>query len=245
MQVKSGPVEFKIDQDRRTFEGYAAVFGNIDEGGDRIKQGAFKKTLSERFPKKMIKTLWLHCDPLGMPLEFKEDDHGLFFRSSVSQTTLGNDSLELMRDGVVNQMSFGYDIIKAETTVEDKEEILELIELKLFEISPVLWPMNEQTAITAVKALISAAPLPENVKALLELAARLGTEKKTDKPADSDSNILLIRTEQAAQEFLARLEDMKALGTQPGKSTEGNEPLLLSEIFAPFCALTKEFQLHS
>lgn len=366
MQIKSVPFECKVNADHRTFEGHAAVFGNVDEGGDRIKKGAFKKTLQERFPKGQIKTLWLHRDPLGMPTELREDDQGLFFRSTVSKTALGNDALELMHDGVVNQMSFGYDTVKSGMIMEDDEEIRELLELKLYEISPVLFPMNEATAITAVKQLIEVAPLPDNVKALLSLAARMGIDSiskavvpyqklplaprtrpwdrsaadkrvrtwadATDEPNakyrkaflwyDSDAtdnfgsyklqigdiisgelkavpraifavagvlqgarggvdipdtdaakvkkvvekyyaamrsefddddiiapwkskeaNIALIQTEQAARDFLARLEDMKALVSQPVSATGKNEPLPLS-LLDPFCALTKDFQLH-
>ena len=46
MEFKNLPLlDLKIDMDRRTFEGYAAAFGNVDSGDDRILKGAFRKTI--------------------------------------------------------------------------------------------------------------------------------------------------------------------------------------------------------
>ena len=61
MELKSLVLEVKTINENGTFEGYAAVFGNVDTWGDVITAGAFKKTLATH---KKAKTkpvmLWQH-----------------------------------------------------------------------------------------------------------------------------------------------------------------------------------------
>jgi len=146
-------LEFKaaVNLEERTFEGYASTFGNVDQVGDIIMQGAFTKTIQERFPKGDIKILWQHYEPLGMPIEIREDENGLYVKGRISKTALGDDALELMRDGVVNRMSIGFSIVKADFDDQTGNRIIR--EVKLWEFSPVTFPANEQAVITAVKHL--------------------------------------------------------------------------------------------
>lgn len=46
------PVKARTNEEGETtgFVGYAAVFGNIDLGGDKIVKGAFAQTLASRYP---------------------------------------------------------------------------------------------------------------------------------------------------------------------------------------------------
>ena len=170
MQFKSMPLEVKVDMDHRTFEGYASTFGNVDLGNDRVKRGAYKKTIRERFKKNLIKTLWQHYEPFGRVEALKEDEHGLLFKSFVSRTTLGDDGLELMRDGVVDRMSIGYETVKSKWI--EKDGCRELIELKLFEISPVTFAMNEEATINAVKSFLDKMPLDVESKSMMLAMAR-------------------------------------------------------------------------
>ena len=146
-------LEFKaaVNVEERTFEGYASTFGNVDQVGDIIMPGAFSKTIQERFPRGDIKILWQHYEPLGMPLEIREDEKGLYVKGRISKTALGDDALELMRDGVVNRMSIGFTIVKAD--YDDQTGYRIIREVKLWEFSPVTFPANEQAVITAVKHL--------------------------------------------------------------------------------------------
>ncbi len=146
-------LEFKaaVNLEERTFEGYASTFGNVDQVGDIIMQGAFTKTIQERFPKGDIKILWQHYEPLGMPIEIREDENGLYVKGRISKTALGDDALELMRDGVVNRMSIGFSIVKADFDDQTGNRIIR--EVKLWEFSPVTFPANEKAVITAVKHL--------------------------------------------------------------------------------------------
>lgn len=152
MELKSYELkESAVNVDERTFEGYAATWDK-DQVDDIIHPGAFQKSINEAFPKNKIKVLWQHSEPLGMPLEMREDNTGLFVKGKISKTTLGDEAIELMRDGVVNQMSIGFRIPKGRSDI-DENGIRHIREVKLIEFSPVTFPANEAAVITGVKNL--------------------------------------------------------------------------------------------
>jgi len=148
MQHKS--VAFKADDiEGRTFKGYASTYDK-DLGGDVIAPGAFAKTLAERGAR--VKVLWQHSEPIGRPVDMREDGKGLYVEAKISNTRLGDEALELMRDGVIDQMSIGYSVPQGKS--EYQEDGTRLIkELKLYEFSAVTFPMNEAAIITGVKSL--------------------------------------------------------------------------------------------
>ena len=106
--------------DQGTFKGMASVFGSMVDSWmpTIIEPGAFTKTLQEQG--KRVKILWQHnmWDPIGIPTLLQETDLGLQIEGKVSQTEHGKDCLTLMRDGVVDELSIGFDPIKWE--MEDK-----------------------------------------------------------------------------------------------------------------------------
>lgn len=149
LEKKSFPFEIKATDENGTFEGYASVFGNVDSYGDVIEQGAFTKTIQEN--KNRIKVLWNHdtYSPIGVPLMMSEDNHGLHVKAKISMTTLGKDVHQLIKDGVVTEMSIGYNTIKDEW--DQIAKVRRLKELKLWEFSPVTFAANDQAGITGVK----------------------------------------------------------------------------------------------
>lgn len=152
MLVKSTKAEFKVIADQRIIEGYASVFGNVDEVGDIVVVGAYAKTITERVPTRKVKSCRDHRLPIGMPLTIEEDSTGLFTRTKISATPLGDETLVLVGDGVYNAMSVAYDTIKSDYGTIGDRSVRYLRELKLYEYGPVLFPANELAAITAVKS---------------------------------------------------------------------------------------------
>lgn len=159
MKKKSIEIRTKDFIDRSeegVISGYASVFGNVDSYGDIVVKGAFSKFLSEleRTGKK-ISVYYGHNmeDPranIGVVTELKEKDRGLWFKAQLdlSGDTYGRIVYEQLKDGRLDSMSFGYAIVDAAPT----EEGYELRELKLFEVSVVPIPANDQALVTSVKA---------------------------------------------------------------------------------------------
>lgn len=169
-EYKAFKFELESADESGEFSGYAAVFGNVDSGNDIIEKGAFAKTIREDFDR--IKILALHNDcwlPVGKPLELREDDRGLFIRGKISDTSMGRDIKTLLKDGVLNELSIGYDAVAFDF---DKDAgVRRLKEIKLWEVSIVTWAMNDQAKINEVKAI--AETLRSEVKAGRVTRARL------------------------------------------------------------------------
>ena len=166
-EVKTIDFELEdINTESGVFSGYGAVFSNIDSGGDIIEPGAFTKTIAEGWER--VKILALHNDcwlPIGRPLELREDSNGLFIKAKISDTSMGRDVKVLLKDGVLTELSIGYDPVVFDY---DETGIRHLREVKLWETSLVTWAMNPQAVVTDYKETDE--PV-ERAKAMAEEAA--------------------------------------------------------------------------
>ena len=148
MEKKQFKFELKELKETGEFEGYAAVFGNLDKGGDIIDPGAFTKTLLE---KKEFPLSWMHDirDLLGM-VSAEQDNVGLKIHGFLNLAVQSaREKYALMKQGVIKMLSIGYDTIKA--VFESNGAVRRLQELKLYEVSLVPWAMNPEALVTDVK----------------------------------------------------------------------------------------------
>jgi len=156
MEQKGFKFDVKSIDEQGVFEGYAAVFGNVDLGGDVIEPGAFKKTLQEN-PRMPI--LWQHnpTEPIGVTLEAYEDGRGLKVKGQLNlETTRGKEAYALLKQGALKGLSIGYDSVKE--AWEGTKRILK--EIRLWEWSLVTFPMNPLAQVAEVKAVVPFQDLP-------------------------------------------------------------------------------------
>ncbi len=134
-------------------EAYASIFDNIDSGRDRMRKGAFTKTLNEN--SKRIKTLFNHDwnQIIGKPIEIHEDSKGLYTKTRFVDTPKSREIYELAKEDIVNELSIGYDVIK--NSYQKEQKVNDLLEVKLYEYSFVTFAMNEQAQVIDVKTLIN------------------------------------------------------------------------------------------
>jgi uncharacterized protein len=151
------------DGDGLTLEGYAAVFDSptlIDswEGrfAERIRRGAFTKTLQERTPVLQFDHgthPLIGSIPLGVIQTAREDDRGLFIRARLSDNWLIEPIRDAIADGAVNGMSFRFRTIRDDLdrdaqwakTFGDDVPGRELIEVAVPELGPVVFPAYDDT----------------------------------------------------------------------------------------------------
>jgi HK97 family phage prohead protease len=150
IQHKSASFELKKEPDQDgEFEGYASVFGVVDQGMDVVERGAFAKSLGSG---RRVKMLWQH-DPnkvIGVWDEIKEDERGLYVKGRlIKDVALGREAMALMRAGAIDSMSIGYRTVEA--VPEAGGRVRKLMEVDLFEVSVVTFPMNEAAMVTDVK----------------------------------------------------------------------------------------------
>ena len=158
MKIKEMQVKYRDDGNGQ-IEGYASTFiRKPDSYGDVVKQGAFTKTLAERWNGgKGIPFLWAHkMDDLKAFIgtaEAEEDEKGLHFVATFDDTEEAQKVRQLYKDGRLRKFSFAYETMEEGlVTLEDGTKANELRELELFEISAVTVPANEDAGVVDVKA---------------------------------------------------------------------------------------------
>ena len=146
------------DLEDGSFRGMASVFNTMIDTfvPTIIDPGAFKNTLQNHDRNVVI--LWQHDDtnPIGTPTEMWETKHGLEIVGKISSTQQGKDALTLMRDGVVTEMSIGFDPVsfRFEEEGKDKALVRHVDEVRLWEISLVSFGANPEAKITEVQSLL-------------------------------------------------------------------------------------------
>lgn len=138
-----------------TFEGYAAVFGNVDAWNDVITPGAFAKTLEEHRAKgTMPALLWQHSagEPLGIWESLTEDDNGLAVKGRllVADVRRAAEAHALLKAGAISGLSIGY--YAREYSVDEKTTVRTLRDIELLEASLVTFPANDEARVSVVKA---------------------------------------------------------------------------------------------
>jgi HK97 family phage prohead protease len=201
----SAPFEFKREPDKDgVFEGYASVFGVVDQGMDVVERGAFTKSLGSG---RKVKLLWQHnmADPIGVWDEIREDERGLFVKGRIlKDVQQGAEAMALMRAGAIDSMSIGYRTVEA--SFEGDGNVRKLYELDLFEISLVTFPMLPDAKITDIKSIKT---IREFEKALRDA----GFSQKEAKAVAADGFAgLTVHRDDVVDEV--DTEGMKALKTQ-------------------------------
>ncbi|MBV9571450.1 MAG: HK97 family phage prohead protease [Alphaproteobacteria bacterium] len=137
---------------RGEFEGYASLFGVPDGAGDVMAPGAFAKSLRSRGLSR-IRMLYQHFahEPIGVWAEIREDARGLYVRGRLTtDIERGRDVLALLNDGALDGLSIGF---KTKSARRDPATgARTLIEVELWEVSVVTFPLLEGSAVTAIGA---------------------------------------------------------------------------------------------
>ncbi|HXZ47094.1 MAG TPA: HK97 family phage prohead protease [Pseudolabrys sp.] len=142
-----------------TVEGYASLFGEIDQARDMMMRGAFAETLAARNIRR-VPMLFQHdpSEPIGIWMELREDHRGLFARGRlIPEVARARELLSLLRAGAIDGLSIGFRTSKAR--IDPKTRIRRLLAVDLWEISIVTFPLLAGARVRAVKQATSKAKL--------------------------------------------------------------------------------------
>jgi hypothetical protein len=202
-EYKSFDFEIKAQEDG-VFEGYASMFNNLDSYRDIVVKGAFNRTINNNSNR--VKVLWQHdiSEPIGKPIMMAEDEKGLHVKAKLCLgTEKGRQCFELMKDGVINELSIGHDTIQDE--YDSKNRIRYLKEVRLWEFSAVTFAANDMAKVNNVKRFdrlldelksgrvlssTNRSRIQETIDALMALLIETDPERSTqtleDPPKNSD-----------------------------------------------------------
>ncbi|HFJ9437078.1 TPA: phage major capsid protein [Bacillus albus] len=134
-------------------EQFSEMLGRNEQFKEKISRGAFKRAIEKA---KEIHFLAEHdgekilSSTRNSSLELSEDANGLYMSATVTPTSWGKDYYELIKSGILKNMSFGFRSIKdswKKTTQGYFERTIH--ELELFEVSVVKDPAYSQSSISA------------------------------------------------------------------------------------------------
>lgn len=151
-ETKFAPADLRgVELDGR-FSGYASLFGEADLGRDVVMPGAFRRSLAERGAGG-IRMLFQHdpAMPIGVWEAIQEDARGLFVRGRLTtEVAKAREVLALMRAGGLDGLSIGFRTVRGRK--DARSGFRRLLEVDLWEISVVTFPMHPAARVSAVKA---------------------------------------------------------------------------------------------
>jgi len=134
-----------------TVEGYASLFGEVDQARDMVMPGAFTQTLKQRGLRR-IPMLFQHdpAEPVGIWLELREDHRGLFARGRlIPDVARARELIALIKAGSIDGLSIGFRTVQGR--IDPKTRIRKLTAVDLWEISIVTFPLLTNARVRAVK----------------------------------------------------------------------------------------------
>ncbi|VEF08397.1 HK97 family phage prohead protease [Pseudomonas fluorescens] len=152
MSTLEVPFELKAVDDAGNFEGYAAVFNNIDLGDDVILPGAFTRVKTTRGGKLKL-ALYHDLTRLVGAADYTQDDYGLLLKGRVNlAVSYARDAYELMKAEILDSMSIGFNTIKADFEERAGRRVRIIKEAELWEGSFVPFGMNPAAQVLTVKS---------------------------------------------------------------------------------------------
>jgi HK97 family phage prohead protease len=160
--VRTFPAELEIrsDGDGRTVFGIAVPYGTPAEipgphgetFTETFRPGSFAKSIAEGGPAK-VKLLAQHGRgghlPVGRATALREDPGGLMIEGRISSTPTGDEVLQLIRDGVLDSFSVGFDPI-LDSWSRDRRAV-ERVEARLREVSLTPFPAYSGALVAGVR----------------------------------------------------------------------------------------------
>lgn len=154
------------DSNDMTFEGYGAVFGNVDSYGDVIQPGAFAESLAASAKSGVWPAMLLQhggwgmgaedMTPIGIWTSLSEDGIGLKVTGKLADTARGREAYALLKmepRPAISGLSIGYIAKEWAQRSKPEEPRRTLKKVDLMEVSLVTFPANGKARISAVKAL--------------------------------------------------------------------------------------------
>ena len=230
MKNNDHKLEVRVQQTKMTSDGDMLVSGYVNmtntlsyELGwdekfvEKIAPGAFQKAINRsKSNNNDIDFLAEHNDnsllasTKNNTLSLIEDEKGLFMEAKIVNTTIGKDYYEMIKSGIITNMSFGFFSLEEDWEFVGEDTYQRTItDLELYEVSAVRRPAYAASSISSRGLNLSDEIVPENIKEELRMAQN----------NEANLNETLAELRSAVQEMSQTLKEFR--GTQ-GKDVDGN-----------------------
>ena len=192
------------------FEGYASLFDREDLGRDVVLPGAFRRSLRER-GSSGIKMLFQHDpnEPIGVWDSLREDRRGLYAAGHLMpDVRRAREVRALMQAGAIDGLSIGFRTVKARK--DARSGVRRLMEVDLWEISVVTFPMQPQARAKLIK----------NINKTWPFAARAPSERECERWLTRDAGLSRSEARALMRGGLAGLRSWRDAGGRRGSEPE-------------------------
>lgn len=202
LEIRTLPIDIQVSKgDELNVRGYVNMTGSVSEiltnpaDGKRFRETIMPKVFSDAIEEaSRVDFLYQHDKMLVLAstsnesLSLVEDSKGLFMRATISETSWGKDTYQLIQDGIIQGMSFGMVVTGEEWTLCDDGLPLRIITaIQIYEISAVRNPAYRSSTIEARDIdQVTDIKIPENIEKREDTMAENDTEKAKDKSVEKE-----------------------------------------------------------
>jgi len=197
LEYKACKVSIKASDEKGLVEAYVSIFGNVDSYDEVIERGAFRESLEKKLPK----GVWAHNwdKPIAKTIEAEEDEKGLRIKGKlVLEVQQAKEAYALLKEGVIDEFSIGYSVLKDE--VNRETGIRTLKKLRLYEWSPVLVGANPDTEVIGVK----------NAEKKEKKEVKEVKEIKEEDAKKDESKVLSIENKELVKDIISQLKELSS-----------------------------------
>lgn len=196
---------------------YSHTLGIRKKFRERIMPGTFERALSsdddihflaEHDSQKIL------ASTRNGSLQLKEDEKGLLMTAKISPTSYGKDYYTLIKDGILRNMSFGFNVLKDKwKKLNDGTYTRDITDLKLFEVSVVTNPAYPQSTISARGLnLVEDVEIPDDVEEKENMENKIEEVIETSQVEDNEiqeKEEVIEKTEQVDEIEVEKTEEVK------------------------------------
>jgi HK97 family phage prohead protease len=153
LEIKQATATLAATDAGGRFDGYASLFHVADLGRDMMIPGAFSASL-RRKGASGIRMLWQHdpAQPIGVWIDIREDALGLRVSGQLNLAVArGRETFALLRQKAVDGLSIGFHCQRAAS--DRATGLRRILQVDLWEVSVVTFPMLPQARVSAVKMM--------------------------------------------------------------------------------------------
>lgn len=136
--------EFEVRaDDEGVVRGIAVPYGdtiNVSGYKERFERGAIDSIEN-------VKLFYGHSEPIGKVLRGEDTDEGFLIEAKISDTARGNEIRTLLKDGVLNKFSVGFEAIAD----RQEEGVVVREKVRLREVSVVAFPAYDNASVLSVR----------------------------------------------------------------------------------------------
>lgn len=194
---------FEVNKEDRTIKGYPIVWNSKNDYNEIVTKGATLNSLNARGlgsdGKNQITVLKQHnqAEPIARLTVLQEDDYGLYFEAEIIEGTRASDeALAEIQQGVLKQLSYGFNYIWDKTEYDADLDAYILREIKLFEISVVTFSSDENAQLRSfadhqANEQINNFSIRElnEMQKMIQLRLKSRDEHSTEEPKEESINI--------------------------------------------------------